>query len=48
MIQDLVKHRWDAYNEVTDVQTIQKPEKLFQEIESITSIPDQNNEADNR
>jgi len=49
MINDLVNNRLDVYNKVTDVQSIQKPEELFKEIESITSQPDQTiNEADSR
>lgn len=48
MINDLVTNRLAAYNEVTDVQSIQKPEELFKEIESITQQPDQKNEADSR
>lgn len=48
MINDLVANRLDAYNEVIDVQSIQKPEELFKEIESITLQPDQKNEADSR
>lgn len=48
MIHDLIKNRMDEHNKVTDVQSIQKPEELFEEIESITSKPDQIDEADSR
>jgi len=36
MIHNLVSHRLDSYNEVTDVKDIERPEELFKEIESIT------------
>lgn len=45
MIHDLVKNRLD--NEVS-VQSIQKPEELFEEIESISLQPEQKNESDSR
>lgn len=49
IIHDLVKRRLDAYDEVTEVKNIEKPVKLFEEIESVTSSPyDPKIEADNR
>lgn len=44
IIHDLIKHRLDSY----DVKNIEKPEKLFNEIESITSSPDPKTEADSQ
>lgn len=47
MISNLVKRRLDTYDAVNEVQNIQKPEALFEEIESVTSQPDEKIEMDN-
>lgn len=47
MVSDLVKRRLDTYNEVNEVQNIPKPEALFEEIESVTSQPDEKIETNN-
>lgn len=44
IIHDLIKHRLDSY----DVKNIEKPEKLFKEIESVTSSPDPKTGADSQ
>lgn len=49
IIDGLVKRRLSTYNDVvTDVQSIQKPKELFEEIESITLQPDPKIDADSQ